>query len=175
MGTGVTGGRVAVATGVGLGCASVGAGVRGAGVIEADGDELGEVDADGEGLAEGVATCCEAITAAPSRSNATSATAAKTVNTVDHRSAWRRIGRPAAGGATFTPAGGRSSWAVASGSAGGGGVFSRMRARDRTSRAERSDARPVGRYAGCRTFASWLPRTARPTMRMTARTITPTR
>jgi hypothetical protein len=86
-------------------------------VIEADGDRLGDGDDDGDGLAEGVATCCEAITAAPSRSSATSATAAKTVNTVDHRSAWRRTGWPGGGGATFTPAGGRSSWAVASGSA----------------------------------------------------------
>jgi hypothetical protein len=87
VGTGVTGGNVAVGTGVGLGCASVGVAVRGTGVIEADGDELGDDDADGEGLADGVATCCEAITAAPRRRSATSATAAKTVNTVDHRSA----------------------------------------------------------------------------------------
>jgi hypothetical protein len=58
-------------------------------VGEVDGDVLGDDDADaeGEGLAEGDATCWEAITAAPSRSSATSATAAKTVNTVDQRSA----------------------------------------------------------------------------------------
>jgi len=65
----------------------VGVAVRGTGVRDADGDGLGEDDADGEGLAEGVAICCEAITAAPRRRRATSATAAKTVNTVDHRSA----------------------------------------------------------------------------------------
>jgi hypothetical protein len=56
-------------------------------VGEADGDELGDGDADGEGLADGDATRCAAITAAPRSSNATSATAAKTVNTVDQRSA----------------------------------------------------------------------------------------
>jgi hypothetical protein len=90
----VTGGSVTVGTGTGvaLGEASVGVGVLGAGVAEADGDELGVDDGDGDGLADGVATCCEAITAAPSRSSATSAIAAKTVNTVDHRSAWRRTG-----------------------------------------------------------------------------------
>ena len=88
----MTGGSVIVGTGVGLGEDSVGVGVRGAGVAEADGDELGDDDADGDGLADGVATCCDAITAAPSRSSATSAIAAKTVNTVDHRSAGRRTG-----------------------------------------------------------------------------------
>ena len=89
VGTGVTGGSVAVAVavGVGLGWASVGVAVLGTGVAEADGDELGDDDAEGDGLAEGNATCCAAITAAPRRSSATSATAAKTVNTVDHRSA----------------------------------------------------------------------------------------
>lgn len=61
--------------------------VRGAGVADADGDELGDVDADADGLADGAATCWEAITAAPRRSSATSATAANTVNTVDQRSA----------------------------------------------------------------------------------------
>jgi len=86
--TGVTGGSVAVGAGVGLGAASVGAGVRGATVGAAEGDELGDddADADGEGLADGDATCCAVITAAPRRSNATSATAANTVNTVDQRS-----------------------------------------------------------------------------------------
>jgi hypothetical protein len=83
----VTGGSVAVAVavGVGLGWASVGVAVLGTGV--ADGDELGGDDAEGDGLAEGTATCGAAITAAPRRSSATSATAAKTVNTVDQRSA----------------------------------------------------------------------------------------
>ena len=41
----------------------------------------------------------------------------------------------------FDPAGGRSSWAVASGSGGGG--FSCTLPRDRTRRAERSDAQKV--------------------------------
>jgi len=87
VGTGVRSG-VTVGTGVrvGLGCASVGVGVRGAGVAEADGDELGEDDAEGDGLGDGAATRCAAITAAPRRSSATRATAAKTVKTVDHRS-----------------------------------------------------------------------------------------
>lgn len=62
-------------------------GVRGAGVAEADRDELGGDDADGDGLPDGDATCCEPMTAAARRSNATSATAAKTVKTVDQRSA----------------------------------------------------------------------------------------
>ena len=84
LGTGVTGGSVAASEGVGLGWASVGVGVRGAGVGE--GDELGDWDAEGDGLADGAATCCEAITAAPRRSSETSATAAKTVKTVDQRS-----------------------------------------------------------------------------------------
>jgi hypothetical protein len=120
VGTGVTGGKVtvAVAVGVGLGF-SVGVAVRGAGVAESDG--LGEVDGDGDGLADGAATCCEEITAAPRRRSATRATAAKTVNTVDQRSACRRTGPPPEGdGATFASAGGRSSWAVASGSTGVG-------------------------------------------------------
>lgn len=84
VGTGVSG-MVAVGTGVALGD-WVGVAVRGAGVAVCEGDELGEDD--GDGLADGAATvCCEAITAAPRSSSATSATAAKTVNTVDHRSA----------------------------------------------------------------------------------------
>ena len=62
-------------------------GVRGAGVAEGDGEVLADEEADGDGLADGVATCWEAITAAPRRSSATRATAAKTVNTVDQRSA----------------------------------------------------------------------------------------
>ncbi len=81
----MTGGSVAVGDGVGLGWVSVGVAVRGAGVAE--GEELGGDDAEGDGLADGAATCCEPITAAPSRSNATSATAANTVKTVDQRSA----------------------------------------------------------------------------------------
>jgi hypothetical protein len=109
---------VIVGTGVRLG-ASVGVGVRGATVAEGEGDVLGDGEAEGDGLADGAATCCEEITAAPRRSRATSATAAKTVNTVDQRSAGRRTGGipGGGGGATFTPAGGRSSWADASGSA----------------------------------------------------------
>jgi hypothetical protein len=78
----VTGGRVIVGMGVGLGVVSVGATVRGIGLGEIAGDALADVD----GLAEGAATCCDEITAAPSRSSATSATAAKTVKTVDQRS-----------------------------------------------------------------------------------------
>lgn len=83
----MTGGSVAVGEAVGLGWASVGVAVRGAGVADADGDELGGDDADGDGFADGAATCCEPMTAAPRRSNATSATAANTVKTVDQRSA----------------------------------------------------------------------------------------
>lgn len=95
----MTGGSVAVGAVVGLGFASVGVGVgvRGAAVTDAG--------------ADGAATCCEAITAAPSRSSATRATAAKTVNTVDQRSAGRLAGGGFDGGgaATFVPADGRSS------------------------------------------------------------------
>jgi predicted NBD/HSP70 family sugar kinase len=83
----VTGGSVVVGTGVALGWAVVGVAVRGTGVADGEGDELGDADVDGDGLADGAATCCEEITAAPRTSRATSATAAKTVNTVDHRSA----------------------------------------------------------------------------------------
>ena len=111
---------VTVGTGVRLG-ASVGVAVRGGTVAEGEGDELGDGDADGDGLVEGAATCWDEITAAPRRSSATSATAAKTVNTVDQRSAGRRTsGEDGCAGATSTSACGRSSWAVASGSAGGG-------------------------------------------------------
>ena len=119
VGTGVSGGSVNVGAGVGLGCASVGVGVavRGATVARADGDELGGDDDEGDGLADGAATRCEEITAAPRRSRATNAIAAKTVNTVDQRSAGRRAGGAfVGGGATFTLAGGRSSCAVSSGS-----------------------------------------------------------
>ena len=139
----MTGGSVAVGAVVGLGlaCASVGVGDRGAGVTDpdADGDELGDDDGEGDGLADGAATCCEAITAAPSRSSATRATAAKTVNTVDQRSAVRLAGGGlGGGGATLVPAGGRSSCAVASGSAGG---FS-------CTRHETARAMPNGRQVG---------------------------
>jgi hypothetical protein len=78
---------VLVGTGVRLGGASVGVAVRVAAVGDGEGDELGEGDVEGDGLTDGAATCCPAITAAPSRSSATSATAAKTVKTVDQRSA----------------------------------------------------------------------------------------
>jgi hypothetical protein len=120
VGTGVSG-TVAVGTGVALGGASVGVGVLGAGVAEAEGDELGELEGEGDGLPDGATSCCEEITAAPRSSNATSATAAKTVKTVDQRSACRRTtAGPDGAAATFASAGGRSSWAVASGSTGGG-------------------------------------------------------
>jgi hypothetical protein len=59
--------------------------VRGIGVREIEGDALGEGDDDG--LADGVASCCDETTAAPRRSRATRASAAKTVKTVDQRSA----------------------------------------------------------------------------------------
>jgi hypothetical protein len=122
VGTGVSGACVAVGAGVELAWVAVGVAVRGTGVAEGDGEGLAE--GVGEGLADGAASCCEEITAAPRRSSATSATAAKTVKTVDHRSA---CGRTAAegggGGATFTPAGGRSRCSVASGSAGVGFSF----------------------------------------------------
>ena len=109
-------GRVRVGTGVRVG-ASVGVAVRGTGVAEIVGDALADGDGEGGRLADGAATCCDEITAAPRRSSATRATAAKTVKTVDQRSAGRRIavGREGAG-ATFASAGGRSSCAVASGS-----------------------------------------------------------
>ena len=131
-----------VGVGVGLGFASVGVGVRGAGVTDGDGDELG--DAEGDGLADGDATCCEAITAAPSSSSATSATAAKTVKTVDQRSTCRRPGGWAGGGATFTPSGGRSSCAVASGSGGGGFSCMRQRPHAPCRTVGRSTGRPLG-------------------------------
>jgi hypothetical protein len=121
VGSGVSG-SVRVGTGVSVGV-SVGVVVaEGAtGVSEIDGEALDEGDGDGdvEGFVEGAATCCDEITAAPRSNSATSATAAKTVNTVDQRSTCRRAtGR--VGGATFVLAGGRSSCAVASGSTRGG-------------------------------------------------------
>jgi hypothetical protein len=122
VGTGVSG-SVLVGTGVRFVGASVGVGatVRGAGVVEIDGDALDDGDGDVDGLADGAAICCDEMTAAPRRSSATSATAANTVKTVDQRSAGRlaMAGR-AVGRATFASAGGRSSSAVASGSTRGG-------------------------------------------------------
>jgi hypothetical protein len=120
VGTGVSDACVGVGAGVELGWVAVGVAVRGTGVADAEGDGLAE--GEGEGLADGAASCCDEITAAPRRSSATSATAAKTVKTVDHRSA---CGRTAAegGGATLAPAGGRSSCSVVSGSTGGGFSF----------------------------------------------------
>lgn len=84
-----------VGAGLALGGGCVGETVRGIGVAEDDGDAL--CDGDGDGLADGAAICCEEFTAAPSKSRATSATAAKTVNTVDHRSTGRRTGAGRAG------------------------------------------------------------------------------
>lgn len=85
------------------------------GAADADGDELGDGDGESDGRADGAAICWDEITAAPRRSSATRATAAKTVNTVDQRSACRRTGAGCVGGgATSAPAGGRSSCSVAS-------------------------------------------------------------
>ena len=81
MGAGIVGATV----GMGVG-GSVGAGVRGAGVNERVGDGLGE----GDGLVDGAASGWDEITAAPRRSSAMSAIAAKTVKTVDQRSAGGR-------------------------------------------------------------------------------------
>jgi hypothetical protein len=121
VGTGLSG-SVRVGTGVSVGgSVGVAVAVGGAGVSEIDGDALDDGDGDVEGLAEGAATCCDEITVAPRRSSATSAIAAKTVKTVDQRSAGRRMsGGRSGGGATLVPAGGRSSCAVASGSTCGG-------------------------------------------------------
>jgi hypothetical protein len=79
VGGGVVGATVGVSVGLGVG-------VRGVGVTDGDGEELG----DGVGLTDGAASCCEEITAAPRASRAIRATAAKTVKTVDQRSAGRR-------------------------------------------------------------------------------------
>lgn len=141
VGTGVSG-KVRVGTGVGGDGASVGGAVRGI-AVTAEGLVDGDADVDADGRAEGAATCCEEMTAAPSRSSATSAIAANTVKTVDQRSAGRRGATGRDSGATFVPAGGRSSSAVASGSGRGG--FSCIVTVDRTRHAERSDARQVGR------------------------------
>jgi hypothetical protein len=106
VGIGVSG-SVLVGTGVSVGASvGVGATVRGTGVI--DGDALADADGETDGLPDGAAICCDEITAAARRSSATSATAAKTVNTVDQRSTGRRAMTGRAG-ATFVAAGGRSS------------------------------------------------------------------
>ncbi len=112
VGTGVRG------TGVGTVGASVGVGAAVRGTVVIEGDALADADGETAGLADGAATCWDEITAAARRSSATSATAAKTVNTVDQRSTGRRkaAGREASS-ATFVSAFGRSSSAVASGSA----------------------------------------------------------
>ena len=76
--------------GVGEGASVAGTLVRGAGVKVSAGEALalgdGEADADGDGV------CCARTIAAPRSSSAASAIAAKTVNTVDQRSLWRRAG-----------------------------------------------------------------------------------
>lgn len=146
-------GSVCVGTGVsGIGV-TLGALVRGIGVTEVDGDALEEGEGDDDGLADGAATCCEEITAAPRRSSATSATAAKTVKTVDQRSAGRRTaaGREGAG-AAFASAGGRSSCAVASGSTRGG----LSPTREGTARAM-PNGRTLDRSAARRDAGRWRP------------------
>jgi hypothetical protein len=113
VGVGVTEGSAGVA---------VGAAVRGATVAETLGSELALCvgDALGEGFAEGA--CCAEMIAAPSRSSATRASAAKTENTVDHRSAaGRAVTRVGGGAAALVSAGGRSIRSVAS-SFGGAGL-----------------------------------------------------
>ena len=109
VGTGVSG-SVLVGTGVRTVGASVGVGAAVRGTVVIEGDALADADGDGEadGLLDGAATCCDEMTAAPRRSSATSATAAKTVNTVDQRSTGRRAMTGRAG-AALVAAGGRSS------------------------------------------------------------------
>jgi hypothetical protein len=54
----VTGGSVVVGAGVALGWAVVGVAVRGTGVADGEGDELGDADVEGDGvLADGAASC----------------------------------------------------------------------------------------------------------------------
>jgi len=113
VGVGVTDGSAGVA---------VGAAVRGATETDALGSELAlcAADALGEGFAVGA--CCAEMIAAPSRSSATRASAAKTEKTVDHRSAaGRAVTRVGVGAATFVSVGGRSIRSVTS-SFGGAGV-----------------------------------------------------
>jgi len=117
VGTGASG-SVLVGTGFRTVGASVGVGAAVRGTVVIEGDALGDADGETDGLPDGAATCCDEITAAPRRSSATSAIAAKTVNTVDQRSTGRRTAAcREARGATFDSADGRSSCAVASGSA----------------------------------------------------------
>jgi len=106
VGIGVSG-SVLVGTGVSVG-ASVGVGAAVRGIVVIEGDALADADGEADGLLDGAAICCDEITAAARRSSATSATAAKTVNTVDQRSTGRRAMTGRAG-ATFVAAGGRSS------------------------------------------------------------------
>ena len=90
VGAGVADGGALEVKGVGEGASVAGALVRGAGVkVSADealalGDDEGDADGDG--------ACCARTIAAPRSSSAASAIAAKTVNTVDQRSLWRRAG-----------------------------------------------------------------------------------
>ena len=133
VGGDVVGAEVAAGVSLGAGVA-VGATVRGAIVNEAEGEAV--ADADGEGVVGG-AICCDARIAPPSRSKQTRASAAKTVNTVDQRSAG---GRPLGGGggaALATTSGGGSIRSVASARSG----FSCIAPYDRTLRAERTPAR----------------------------------
>ena len=132
VGGDVVGAEVAAGVPLGAGVA-VGATVRGAIVNETEGEAV--ADADGEGVVGG-AICCDARIAPPSRSKQTRASAAKTVNTVDQRSAGRR---PLGGGgaALATTSGGGSIRSVASARSG----FSCIAPYDRTLRAERTPAR----------------------------------
>lgn len=88
VGAGVADGGALEVAGVGEGASVAGALVRGAGVKVSAGEALalGDGDADGDGV------CCAPTIAAPRSSSAASAIAAKTVNTVDQRSLWRRAG-----------------------------------------------------------------------------------
>jgi hypothetical protein len=111
------------------------------------GDGLGE--GEGEGLAEGAASCCDEITAAPSSRSATSASAANTLNTVDHRSTGRRASETGGGGTTLVWAGGGVMRSVSSRSGFSSSRLtdlSSITASDRTRHAERSDGRPVARF-----------------------------
>ena len=88
VGAGVADGGALEVAGVGEGASVAGAVVRGGGVKVSAGEALalGDGDADGDGV------CCAPTIAAPRSSSAASAIAAKTVNTVDQRSLWRRAG-----------------------------------------------------------------------------------
>ena len=82
VGAGVADGGALEGAGVGEGASVAGTLVRGAGV---------KVSA-GEALALGDGVCRAPTIEAPRSSSAASAIAAKTVNTVDQRSLWRRAG-----------------------------------------------------------------------------------